>query len=304
MADWASINGVAAANVAKILGVAKSSISKCGALNTPSAASGYSTKSYSLDGSDEWIQIDGIATSNNFDWQADAQSISVWFKTSTAAPGALWCFGHNSQSQSYYMLTVQGTTTVEGTEFNPRVYLLGKSNTAGLFGKNDATSSPNGNTGFINVNQDDTGGINPADGNWHNIIATFSGSASTVKAVNLYIDGTYVGFSKSRSSNLNVDDFAIGVNSRDNHDEQSQFFNGHIAQLSLYTSSVTPTQARAIYNSGAPINEALAEPHPIHFYRFGDGDSDGPGTLTDYGTGGVDGTGNNLESGDIVDESP
>jgi hypothetical protein len=303
MADYASINGVAAANIASIAGVAKASCAGIMGLDTPSS-SGYSTKSYDLDGSDEWIQIDGIATSNNFDWQGDAQTISVWFKTSTATVQCLWSFGHNSQSQSYYMLTVQGETEVMGSTFNPRVFLLGKSNTAGLFGKNDATSSPNGGTGFIHVNQDDTGGINPTDGSWHHIVAMHSGSSSTAKSVNMYIDGNHVAFSKSRSSNLNVDDFAVGVQSRDNHGAQSQFFDGNIAQLTLYTGSLTGPEVTAIYNSGTPVDESAVYPTPIHIYRFGDGDSNGPSTLTDYGSGDIDGTGNNLESGDIVTVSP
>lgn len=298
MADLASINGVAAGDLASVAGVAVASCGQVMGLDYP--ASGYSTKGYNFNGSDEWIQIDAIATSNNFDWQADAQSISTWFSSSVTASQCLWSFGHNSQAQSYYALTLQGSSSVA----TPRIFLLGKSNTAGLFGKNDATSSPNGGTGFIHVNEGDTGGINPTDGGWHHIVATFSGSASTAKAVNMYIDGAHVAFSKSRSSNLNVDDFAIGVYSRDNHDEQTNFFSGTIAQMSLYTSSISGADVAAIYNSGIPIDETARDVSPIHFFRFGDGDSNGPGTLTDYGTGDIDGSGQNLESGDIVNESP
>jgi hypothetical protein len=299
--DLASINGVAAADVASVAGVAAAS---CGGVMGLDYPSGYCTKGYNFNGTDEWIQVDGISTSNNFDWQSDAQSVSTWFSSSITASQCLWSFGHNSQQHSKHTLTIVGSSSMSG----PRVTLWGSRNTlgTGLFGKNDATSSPNGATSYIWVNDTDTGGINPTDGGWHHIVSTFSGSASTAKAVNLYINGTHVAFSKSRSSTFSPDDFAIGVESIDNHaaDKQSNFFSGTIAQMSFYTSSITGADVAAIYNSGVPIDETARDVSPVHFFRFGDGDSNGPGTLTDYGSGGVDGTGQNLSSGDIVDASP
>ena len=301
MADWASINGIAAANVSAIVGRAKASVARLFARDTPSSGD---AKSYLFDGSDEFIQADAVvASTGNFDWQSDAQSISVWFKMASATPAVLWSFGHNSQSQSWYYLMVQGETTVGESTLEPRFIISGFTNTAQLFGKADSTTSPNGANGYAWVLESDTDGINPADGNWHHIVITFSGNASTAQAVKMYADGNQVGFSKSRSSNLDVSDFAIGVLRTDGASELANFFHGHIAQLGMWTSELTSGNVSTLYNSGTPL--AVADDlSPVHFYRFGDGDSNGPSTLTDYGSGGADGTGVNLESGDIVEVHP
>jgi hypothetical protein len=146
MADWASIIGVAAANLASTIGVAKANMASIFGLDTPSSGD---AKSYLFDGSDEFIQADAVvASTGNFDWQTDAQSISVWFKMASATPAVLWSFGHSSQNSSWYYLMVQGETTVGESTLEPRFTISGFSNTAGLFGKADSTTSPNGATGY------------------------------------------------------------------------------------------------------------------------------------------------------------
>ena len=301
MADWASIIGVAAANLASTIGVAKANMASIFGLDTPSSGD---AKSYLFDGSDEFIQADAVvASTGNFDWQTDAQSISVWFKMASATPAVLWSFGHSSQNSSWYYLMVQGETTVDGVTLEPRFTISGFSNTAGLFGKADSTTSPNGATGYAWVLESDTNGINPADGSWHHIVITFSGAGSTAQAVKMYADGNQVGFSKSRSSALDVSDFSIGLLRKDGADDLEHFFHGHIAQLGMWTTELSSGNVSTIYNSGTPL-AAASSLSPVHFYRFGDGDTNGPGTLTDYGSGGVDGTGVNLESEDIVSLHP
>ena len=184
----------------------------------------------------------------------------------------------------------------------PRFKVLGKTNSAGLFGKNDSTSSPHGATGEVWVQSDDTNGITPADGNWHNIIITFSGAASSAEAVKMYVDGNYVGFSKSRSSALDVSDFSIGVLRKDGAADIEQHFRGSIAQLSMWDSALSPANAAAVYALGNSMDTRLLTPAPIHLYRFGDGDSNGPSALDDYGSGSQDGTGEGSPT--IVTDSP
>jgi hypothetical protein len=180
---------------------------------------------------------------------------------------------------------------------------MGFSNGAGLFGKSDATSSPNGGTGYFWVEDSDTNGIDPTDGDWHHILVTFSGVASSATAMKMYIDGNYVAYSKSRSSDVLWSDFSIGLLRRDGAGTLEYYFDGHIAQLAMWNSELSSGNASTIYNSGTPLAVASAL-SPVHFYRFGDGDSNGPTTLTDYGSIGSDGTGTNLESGDIVSVHP
>jgi|TARA_R110000824_G_scaffold124413_2_gene282882 hypothetical protein len=263
------------------------------------AGGGWDTKSYAFDGVNDYIQADAVvAGTGNFDWQTDAQTISVWFKTTESAQQTLWSFGHNSQNSSWYYLQVQGAVGGERARFK----ILGKSNTAGLFGKNDATSSPHGATGEVWVQSDDTNGIDPSDGNWHNIVITFSGNASTAEAVKMYVNGNYVGFSKSRSSNLDVSDFSIGVLRKDGASDVEQYFKGNIAQLSMWDSALSAENVTAVYALRNSMDTRLLTPAPIHLYRFGDGDDNGPSTLTDYGSGDKDGTGEGGPT--IVTDSP
>ncbi len=263
-------------------------------------AGGWSTKSWAFDGNLDYVVADGVAHgTDNFDWQDEAHSVSVWFKTTTTSQQALWSFGHSSSSVKFWYLQIQGASGGDAA----RVKLFGKvSNTQGLFGKNDATSSPHGETGAIWVQSDDTNGINPADGNWHNVIVTFTGQASTAQAVKMYIDGNYVGFSKSRGSDLEVDDFTIGAFRTDGGNEMGQYFRGNISQISMWTSALSAENATAVYAMGNSMDTRDLTPAPIHLYRFGDGDDNGPGTLTDYGSGDKDGTGEGDPT--VVPDSP
>tara|TARA_R110002012_G_scaffold311969_1_gene521991 strand:+ start:567 stop:1442 length:876 start_codon:yes stop_codon:yes gene_type:complete len=259
---------------------------------------GWDTKSYAFDGTLDRVDVDGVVTgTTNFDFQDEAHTISVWFKTTTAAKQAVWSFGDN-RSTTWYYLQVQGTVGSDG----PRVKFLGKSNTAALFGRAGATSSPNGTTGEVWVQSDDTNGINPTDGNWHNVIVTFSGQASTDEALKIYIDGNYVGFSQTRGTDVTWDEFTVGVLRTADGDDTEQFFIGNIAQISMWTSALSAENATAVYAMGNSMDTRTLTPAPVHLYRFGDGDDNGPGTLTDYGSGDKDGT----SEGDptIVTDSP
>lgn len=256
--------------------------------------------SYLFDGVDSYIQADAVvASTGNFDWQTDEQTISVWFKSLATSQQTLWSFGHNSQNSSWYYLQIQGAI---GGDL-PRVKLLGKSNTAALFGRADATSSPNGATAEVWVQSDDTNGINPTDGDWHNIVVTFSGQASTAEALKIYIDGNYVGFSKSRSSNLDVSDFSIGVLRKDGASDVEQYFAGNIAQLSMWTSELSASDAASLYASGNSLDPRTISSPPQHLYRFGASDSSFP-TLVDYGSAPQDGTAVNMAASDIKKDSP
>ena len=266
----------------------------------PAGGGGWDTKSWAFDGIGDYVIADGVArATTNFDWQDDTHSVSVWFKTTNTAQQALWSFGHPSSSVKFWYLQTQGASGGDAA----RVKLIGKAaSTSGLFGKNDATSSPHGATGEVWVQSDDTNGIDPSDGDWHNVIVTFTGQASTAQAVKMYIDGNYVAFSKSLGSDLTVDDFSIGVFRYDGGDEREQYFRGSIAQVSMWTSALSPSNATAVYALGNSMDTRLLTPAPIHLYRFGDGDSNGPSALDDYGSGSQDGTGEGSPT--IVTDSP
>jgi len=260
-----------------------------------------SAMSYLFDGVADYIQADAVvASTGNFDWQTDAQTVSVWFRTTNTAQQALWSFGHSSSSVKFYYLQIQGTVGVDG----PRFKVIGKaSSSAGLFGKNDATSSPHGATGEVWVQSDDPNGIDPSDGDWHNIVITFSGVASSAEAVKMYVDGNYVGFSKSRSSSLDVSDFSIGVFRYDGASDLEQYFAGNIAQVSMWTSALAAGDITMLYAGGNSMDPRNLSSPPQHFYRFGAGDAEFP-TLVDYGSAPQDGTAVNMTASDIKKDSP
>ena len=256
--------------------------------------------SYLFDGVADYIQADAVAASGgNFDWQSDAQTVSVWFKTSSAVQQALWSFSNNDNHE-YYYLQIEGASGGDPAYFKA---IGSASVTAGLFGQTDADTSPNGAVKEVWVNSTDTNGIDPTDGQWHNIVITFSGNASTAQAVKLYVDGNYVGFSKSRSSSLNVKDFTIGTLRYDGGSRFAQYFSGNISQVSMWTSELSASDVTALYAAGnMPDPRSLSTP-PQHLYRFGAGDNSFP-TLVDYGSEGDNGTAVNLASSDVKDDSP
>lgn len=248
--------------------------------------------SYAFDGVDEYIAADSVAGSGAYDWQGDAWSVSTWFKTTDTGLQYLWTFAKSgSQTTTWCGLRVQENY----------VWVLGFSVGSALPG---TPVSPQGSNGWFGAQNTDTNGINPSDGNWHHVVFTVAGTANTEEACRLYIDGNYVAYAKQKSSAATMADFTIGCLRRANGTSVQDFFTGRIAQMSLYRSALSASDVSDIYNSGTPVDETTLTPSPDQYYRFGDGDTNGPGTLTDYGDNAVDGTGTNLEAADIVEDHP
>jgi hypothetical protein len=258
--------------------------------------------SYEFDGVDDYIQADAVAaTGDNFDWQTDAQTVAVWFKTSSAVQQALWSFSNNDNHE-YYYLQIEGASGGDPAYFKA-IGSAGSGSTLALFGKPDADTSPNGTNKEVWVNSTDTNGIDPTDGAWHHIVITYVGSGSTAQAVKLYVDGNYVGYSKSRSSPLNVKDFTIGTLRYDGGSRLEQYFSGNISQVSMWTSELGASDVTALYGLGnMPDPRTIGTP-PQHLYRFGAGDNSFP-TLVDYGSEGDNGAAVNMIAANVKDTSP
>lgn len=257
--------------------------------------------SYLFDGVDAYVQADGVVSGRtDFDWQDEPQSISAWFKTSSASKQTLWSFGHSSSRVKYYKLEVEGAAGGNPAYFK----VVGSATTsAGLFGQTNSDTSPNGAVKEVWVNSTDTNGIDPTDGEWHHIVVTFRGVASTAEAVKLYVDGNYVGYSKSRSSDITVDDFTIGAFRYDGADIVSDYFAGNIAQVSLWTSELSASDVTALYGMGKMPDPRMMSTPPQHLYRFGAGYGGFP-TALDNGSVGSDGTAVNMVSTDVKEDSP
>lgn len=263
--------------------------------------------SYEFDGVDDYIQADAVLSgSSDFDWQTEPQTVSIWFKTTNTAQQALWSFGHSSSSVKYYYLQIEGASGGSPAYFKA----IGRAtSSAGLFGTADADTSPNGAVKEVWVNSTDPNGIDPTDGEWHNIVITFSGQASTAQAVKLYADGNYVGFAKSKGSNVPMADFSIGVFRYDGGADKEQYFRGSISQVSMWTSELSASDVTALYAAGnMPDPRSLSTP-PQHLYRFGAGDAGVPTnpatpSLVDYGSKADNATPENMTAANVKDASP
>lgn len=264
--------------------------------------------SYEFDGVDDYIQADAVAASGgNFDWQTDAQTVSVWFKTSSAVQQALWSFSNNDNHE-YYYLQIEGASGGTPAYFKA-IGSAGSTSNVALFGKDDADTSPNGTNKEVWVNSTDTNGIDPTDGEWHHIVITYVGSSNTAQAVKLYADGNYVGYSKSRGSGLNVKDFTIGTLRYDGGSRLEQYFSGNISQVSMWTSELSASDVTALYGLGnMPDPRTIGTP-PQHLYRFGAGDAGVPTnpptpSLVDYGSEADNATPENMTAANVKDASP
>jgi hypothetical protein len=119
----------------------------------------------------------------------------------------------------------------------------------------------------------------------------------------MYVDGNYVGYSKSRSSPLNVKDFTIGTLRYDGGSRLEQYFSGNISQVSMWTSELGASDVTALYGLGnMPDPRTIGTP-PQHLYRFGAGDNSFP-TLVDYGSEGDNGAAVNMIAANVKDTSP
>ena len=136
------------------------------------------------------------------------------------------------------------------------------------------------------------------DGNWHNILCTYSGTTSA-NGMKLYIDGvldkqTTTSSSGIKSSTIPV---VIGGNS-----VASWIFDGKIDEVAIWNSDQS-SNAAAIYNAGVP--KSLTSLAPLHWWRMGDGDVFSTNwNIYDLGSSPVNGTSVNMEITDRTTDTP
>ena len=110
-----------------------------------------------------------------------------------------------------------------------------------------------GTTGLNNV--DEAGSRNVNDGQWHHLVCVYDGSSTK----SIYVDGTLdtaVPASGSISSDLyNV---FIGENAQ----ARGRYFNGSIAEVAVFTNSLTSAQVKQIYNAANVPPVITQQPQP------------------------------------------
>lgn len=144
-------------------------------------------------------------------------------------------------------------------------------------------------------------------GTWIHCCVVYDGTQSTdATKLKLYIDGTSLtrtgGVSPIPTLTANTtSNFNIGTNASGG----SFFANAYVDESAIFDYALTSGQVTSIYNSGTPtdLDNTSGVTAPVHWWRMGDGDTFP--TITDVGTtGGNNGTMTNMESGDIVSDTP
>ena len=114
---------------------------------------------------------------------------------------------------------------------------------------------------------------------------------------NLYVNGVNNDGAKTNSNASWINKFrVIGAPG----DGTTWAFNGLIDEVSLFTTALSSSDATAIYNSGTPTD--LTSYSPLGWWRMGDG-STYP-TINDVGSGGNNGTMNNMAASNFVTDVP
>jgi hypothetical protein len=179
--------------------------------------------------------------------------------------------------------TATDTILHKGTTIANSDYYLRKTATSGIlyFLMNRSGSFAVSSTGRVD------------DGLWHHIAVVFIPSTS----IKIYIDGVEDGSNTANvpaSMDNTYTNGYIGTVAGASH-----YFNGNIDEPALFNSDKT-AQISSFYNSGTPT-DLSAESGLVSYWRNGDGDT--YPTITD--TIGVNnGTMTNMESGDIVTDTP
>lgn len=112
--------------------------------------------------------------------------------------------------------------------------------------------------------------------NWHHVVLTYNGTT-----LEFYLDGSSLGTSTGIYTNSGVN-LLIGQWTK-----TSGFnFDGEISNVSIFNSDLTSSQVSTLYNGGTP--ETAISFSPVSWWKLDTGGS----TITDYGSGGNNGTNN------------
>ena len=228
----------------------------------------YNYFSLSLDGTNDYMDCGGASdfSFNNGSGTDSAFSISAWVK-----------FDNTDRARA--------VSKDNGT--GSREYLFGTNNT------NKVNMILGDGSNNLDIRNNAT--INTSD--WFHIVATYDGSKS-ISGLKVYVNadasslsdvsvGTYAGMPLS-TGNLDIGRFANG----------HSFFNGLVDEVAVFSKELTASDVTNIYNTGFPndIGTNGLNLDPLAWWRMGDNDSGSGTTVTDQGSGGNNGSLNNIAS--------
>ena len=216
----------------------------------------------------------------NFDGSGDYANTGYVSGTSSGFSYSLWWNTTNTAS-SMTPFSNEGTGN-KATWLRPsngNFYILFKSGaTTHAFYPQTPSATAYSTTNSTGYNR------NLCDGNWHNIVITFSGT--TVK---VYTDGTeWISDTLNASYAGGGSQYVIGRNGN----LASYYMNGSLDEISTFEYALTSTQVSNIYNSGTPVHVGSfgLNLSPSGYWRGGDNDNGTGSTVTDIGSGGNNAT--------------
>jgi hypothetical protein len=226
------------------------------------------TNDYSVDfdGSNDYMDFGTNTTINS----SSAFSVSAWFNVDNIASYPSICMLETNGSNGF--MIALANTTGSNAIYN-----------GVWFG-----SAPTGDTtqfkGFATNNS--TLSATLASG-WHHLVLTYDGvNPQASSSTTVYIDG--IEYAATRSVGL-------GSYGTGNYVGKGAYsFNGLIDEFAIFDSELSSSDATAIYNSGVPAD--LTSYSPVGWWRMGDDDNGTGTTITDQGSGGNNGTLNNMAS--------
>lgn len=122
-------------------------------------------------------------------------------------------------------------------------------------------------------------GFTANDGNWHHAVGVCNGTN-----IELYIDGVLNVSGTNSIAGINTSTYINEIGSRTTG--TGNFFNGSLSNISLWNTALTSSQITEIYNNGTP--QTSISYSPISWWKLDAGGT----TITDYGSGGNNGTNN------------
>lgn len=207
------------------------------------------TYSVDFDGTNDYVST-GLDVGG-----ASALTVSAWVKHDSVANAAIVSQYVGSGNRAFRLSMYPTTASWAGLRL-------------------DAYNSSNTNFGTNYL-------LNPviSAGVWYHAAFVFTGSAITV-----YYNGnasptvSMTGVLDSVTRNVDIGSSGGA----------SDFMNGKIDEVGIWTSALSASDITDIYNSGAPTD--ISSYSPVLYYRMGDNDGGTGTTITDQGSGGNDGT--------------
>lgn len=230
------------------------------AANITAAASPFNTYSISLDGVNDFMEANALAS----DYTADTTgSFSFWVKFVDATPTAdeaIWSISDSSATNEWMVCRIRATTGY--------LQVLHRTNAAIQW----------------NLNTD---AVAFSDNTWHHVAIVQNGTTPVV-----YIDAVQV----AQTITLNPDEtawftdlaspntFNAGRLRYGTVPTVSNYINGFIDEFAYFSNTaLSSSQVTDIYNGGSPTD--LSSYSPVGWWRMGDNDGGTGTTITDQGSG-------------------